>query len=209
MPFNCEVRLHISLSQSDLKKKTLITIFILVTWLIPLCDVYCYRFLKKPWLLCSISILWNESNVSIWRRSSLVGKYGMCLEGSCLWFQVCHQRDPTRLIPPGRVFIAGPFNLCLSWPACGVTCSVCHSCRGDQPGVFLLCLGSRPLRCSPSQLFWHRLTSVSYSALMRFQHAVKHKVRVVPPFADLSVYLWKCVRTRTAVSLNLSFGLSY
>lgn len=88
-----------------------ITIFILVTRLIPL---WCLLLpiSEWTWLLCSISILRNESNVSIWRgavrpagvwRGNTVYVWAAAAGRLRLGFQECHQRDAARLIHPGRV----------------------------------------------------------------------------------------------------------
>lgn len=135
--------------------------------------MWCLLLPVSEWtrLLCSISILWNKSTVSIWRGA--VGPAGVWRGNTvCVWAasrvsglssKGCHTANSPWM---GVTVLGASFD-----PA-----SRHHLLRLPQlPRRSAVCFWrrSQPLCCFSSQLIHCCLTSVSYSALMRFQYAVK------------------------------------
>ncbi len=167
--------------------------FILVTRLIPLCDVYCYQFLNElGFYVLSAS---SETNLSFLFEEVLLdlqesGEETRSVFGLHLGLQACHQRDATWLFHPGRVS-RSPHSTSVFDPA-----SRCHLLR-----LLQLLRRSQPLCCFSSQLIHCCLQVCGTVPRWDFNMPLNAKVQVVPPFADPRFIPGKCVRTRTAVFL--------
>lgn len=172
-----------------------------------MCDVYCYQFLNElGFYVLSAS---SETNLPFLFEEVLLdlqeaGEEIRSVFGLRLRFQACHQRDATRLIHPGRVsrFWVPPLTLLL-----GITCSVCRSCRGDQPCVFG---GGHSLSAVFLPNWFTASLQVCRTVPWRdFNMPLNSEVQVVPPFADPSVYPGEVRQDEDCSVLNLSFSLNY